>query len=185
MNKGKTLLLDERGAHGSEGVDEHAVFEALAAVHHVRDLHQNVACLDYFGLVANGELEFAAFDVGDLNVRMAVELALRTLLELHFNHHKVVVVAHHLAIDFAWVTSALPFLVGIEYKLGALGGDVASIDGLPVVGHGNHSVGSCGEGTISAARFVTSGLLWLVALASYEQGGKSGCEKNLFHKKQF
>ena len=177
-------LLQERRAHGSEGVDENAVLEALAAVHNVRNLHQHVASLHNLGLVANGELEFSALDVGDLNMRMAVELAFRTFLELYLHHHEVVVVAHHLAIDFARVAGALPFLVGIEHERIALRGDVAGIDRLAVVGDGDDAMRCCGKGAVGAAGFVTSHRLGLVALASCEQGSKGGCEKNLFHKKQ-
>ena len=177
-------LFQERGAHWSEGVDEDAVLEALAAVHNVRNLHQHVASLHNLGLVANGEFKFTALDVGDLNMRVAVEFAFRTFLELHLHHHEVVVVTHYLAIDFTWVASALPFLVGIEHERIALRGDITGVDGLTVVGDGDDAVGCCGEGAVGTAGFVTSHWFWLVALASCKQGSKGGCEKNLFHKKQ-
>lgn len=71
-----TLLFQERGAHGREGVNEDTVFEALASVHNVRNLHQHIASLYNLGLAIDGELEFATLDVGDLHVRMTMEFAL-------------------------------------------------------------------------------------------------------------
>lgn len=147
----------------------------------VRYLHQHVAGLDDLGLIADGELELATLDVGDLAVWVAVELALRTLLELHLDHHHVVIVAHDLAINFAWVTGALPFLVSIEDEWRALLGDVAGIDSLTIISYGDYTVRSRGKGAVGAAWLVTGNFLWLVALASYEQSGKGSCEKNLFH----
>ena len=176
------VLFQERGAHGRKGVDEDAVLEALAAMNDVRNLHQHVAGLDNLGLAIDGELKFATLNVGDLHMRMAMELALRAFLELHFHHHEVVVVSHYFAINLAWIASALPFLIGIEYERITLCCDVACINDLTIVGNGDYVMRSCGEGAVGAAWFVTSHWFGLVAFASCKQGGKGDCEKNLFHK---
>lgn len=177
-------LFQERGAHGRKGVNKDAVLEALASVHNVRNLHQYVASLNNLGFAIDGELKFATLNVGDLHMRMAMEFTLRAFLELHLHHHEVVVVSHYLAINLAWIASALPFLVGIEYERITLCCDVACIDDLTIVGHGDYAMRSCGEGAVGAAWFVTSHWFGLVAFASCKQGGKGDCEKNLFHKKQ-
>ena len=83
-------------------------------------LHQHIASADDFSFLANGELEHTACDVGDLTVRMAVQLATRTRLKLHLDDHQVVVVGHDLAIDFAGIGRALPLDIRVVDEGGAL-----------------------------------------------------------------
>ena len=165
-----TLFLQEGAAHGREGVDEHTVLDALATMFHVGNLHQHVAGTHNLGDSVDGKLEGAALHVSNLAMRMAMELALRALLELHLHHHHIVVIAHYLAIHLAGISRALPFLVLVKHEGFALGGDVASIDHLSVVGRGNHAMRSSGVGTVGDAFFIT--FIRLVALATYEQEHK-------------
>jgi len=69
-----------------------------------------IACPENLFLVTDGHFKAAAGYVGALGVRMLMKGADGSLLELHFHHHQVLVVAHNLA-DNA-LSGILPLDVG-------------------------------------------------------------------------
>ncbi len=119
---------EEGLAHRGEGVDEHTVLQTFAAMHDVGFLHEHVAGADNLGDAVDGELEDTALHEGDLAMRVAVQVAHRTCLELDFDHHEVVVVGHDLTIDLAGVGGALPLDVVVEDERVTLDGDGQSMD---------------------------------------------------------
>ena len=75
-----------------------------------------IASLENLFLVTDGHFKAAAGNIGTLGMGMLMKGADGSLLELHFHHHQVLVVAHNLA-DNA-LTGILPldvsgYLVGV------------------------------------------------------------------------
>lgn len=168
------LLCNKSGTHWSEGIDEHTILEASAAVNDIWLLHEDVTSLDNLGAIANKEFEDTALNISDLAVRMAMSLALRTLLELNLDHHHIVIVAHNLAINFAWIWSALPLEVCIIDEIATGSGDVASINNLTISSLGNGAVRCCGKGAVGAARSGASSTFRLVTTTAGETSSQDG-----------
>ena len=130
VGRGSWYVLDKRLSHWSECIDEHAVLEALAAMYDVWFFHEHVAGADYLGDTVDGEFERTALYVGNLAVRVAVEVADGPRLELHLDNHEVVVVGHDFAVHLAWIGGALPLYLVVEYEIVTLDGDRQSLDHL-------------------------------------------------------
>ena len=103
-------LFQEVLTHRAEGVDKNTCLLADTAVRQVRSHIIAIASPENLFFVTDGHFKAAAGHVGTLGVGMLMKGSDGSLLELHFYHHQVLVVAHNLA--YYALTGILPLDVG-------------------------------------------------------------------------